>query len=56
MTTILASLATVVPGLVLFTSNPAVTLGFVIVGVCVLFAARDYAAPRRLTRRGLRAR
>jgi len=59
MTSILASAATMIvsaiPGFLLSPGNPAAIFGFVVVGACMLFAAREYAAPRRLTRHGLRA-
>jgi hypothetical protein len=57
MTSILASAATLIasmiPGFLLTPANPAAILGFMVVGACVLFVARDYASPR-LTRHGLR--
>ena len=47
-------IATVIPSFLLSPNNPAAILGFAVVGVCVLFALRDYVKPRRLTRHGLR--
>lgn len=49
-----SAIASVLPGFLITPHDPAAIFGFLVVGACVLFAARDYVMPRRLTRHGLR--
>ena len=49
-----SAIASVLPGFLISPHDPAAIFGFLVVGACVLFAARDYAKPQRLTRHGLR--
>jgi hypothetical protein len=49
-----SAVASVIPGFLISPHDPAAIFGFLIVGACVLFAAREYVMPRRLTRHGLR--
>lgn len=58
MTAIISSAATLVastvPAFFLSPGNPAAILGFLVVGACLLLAAREYGKPARVTRHGLR--
>jgi hypothetical protein len=44
-------IAIVIPAFLFQPIDPAVILGFAVVGTCLFFAGRDYLAPRR---RGIR--
>ena len=50
-----SAIASVLPGFLITPHDPAAIFGFLVVGVCMIFAVRDYVLPKRLTRHGLRA-
>jgi hypothetical protein len=49
-----SAIASVIPGFLLAPQDPAAILGFIVVGACIVAAAREYLMPRRVTRHGLR--